>query len=247
MHVIIPKIAHVVTDVMGTTTPQTKIDEHDAYLRRRGTPLIERALQTGNEEMISIVERARTFIAETDPNAQVSTTPLLVQYVAEQIANKNMRPPYMDLSGNVAMVGYQTEEIEREFFEDVAPAFNRWTANNIGIWVYSTGSKNVQRTMFTTEKDGRLARYVKDFIDTDKTRGAGSKTERKSYERLCEILGADPEKVVWLSDNEEEVERSLEASLNGMLVYRQKGNVPEREYPVITNFDEIELVPLQKS
>jgi enolase-phosphatase E1 len=77
------------------------------------------------------------------------------------------------------------------------------------------------------------------------TVNAGPKTERGSYERIADELGAPPAHVLFLSDNVNEIRAAEAAGMEAVVVDRP-GNAPlsegdRAELRVVRSLDEIEM------
>lgn len=217
----------ILTDIMGTTSPNSFVKTLMQDFRENGASYIARA----SPEAIRILNQIKE---ETG----LETGEEVIQYVLGQIDQRNLRPEYLALCGEVNVNGYNTGRLRGEFFPDVPTAFKKWKQNRQGIFVYSNGSEESQKAMFKTARQGDLSRYVSGFFDTAQV---GSKDKPYSYERISEEIKTSTKDILFLSDLESELEAASKAGCSVILVMRE-GNKPVENpdrYQKVRSFEEI--------
>lgn len=81
-------------------------------------------------------------------------------------------------------------------FPDVAECFPQW-ANGHQICIFSTGSIESQKLLFTHSAEGDLSSHITHYFD----QSIGSKTEAISYKNIAEKLNCKTEEIVFLTDS----------------------------------------------
>jgi len=101
------------------------------------------------------------------------------------------------LQGHIWRTGFEGQEIKGVVFDDVPPALQRWHANGIKTYIYSSGSREAQRLIFGNTTYGDLRKYLCGFFDTM----VGTKKEPRSYYEIWQAIGVDrPSQILFLTD-----------------------------------------------
>jgi len=217
----------ILTDIMGTTSPNSFVKTLMRDFREKGASYIARA----SPQALRILDQIRE---ETG----LETGEEIIQYVFGQIDQRNLKPEYLALSGEVNVDGYNSGRIQGDFFSDVPIAFGKWKQNGKEIFVYSNGSEESQIAMFRTATQGDLSKYVSKFFDTAKV---GSKYESDSYKKISDEIKTSTAEILFLSDLERELEAADKAECNVKLVIRD-GNKPVENpdrYNAVRSLEEI--------
>ena len=141
------------------------------------------------------------------------------------------------LQGLIWRAGYERGELRGHVYPDVPVAFAAWVAQGADIRIYSSGSVEAQRLLFTHSVAGPLAGYIQGYYDTR----TGPKRSAESYRRIVNDMGRDPAGVLFFSDIVEELAAAREGGLATVLVRRTEGSAPVWQ-PVITHFGEVRLI-----
>jgi enolase-phosphatase E1 len=141
------------------------------------------------------------------------------------------------LQGLIWRAGYASGELRGHVYPDVPAAFGKWSAQGADIRIYSSGSVEAQRLLFTHSEAGKLDGYISGYYDTR----VGPKRAAESYQRIVTDIGRAPHDVLFFSDVPEELEAARAAGLATVLVKR--GENPRSVWPAsISSFDEVRLV-----
>ncbi|KAL6890563.1 hypothetical protein ACP4OV_008818 [Aristida adscensionis] len=142
------------------------------------------------------------------------------------------------LQGHIWRTGFESQEIKGVVFEDVPPALQKWHANGIKTYIYSSGSREAQRLIFGNTTYGDLRKYLCGFFDTT----VGTKREARSYYEIWQSVGVDrPSQILFLTDVYQEATAAKAAGLEALISIRP-GNAPLPEnhgFPTISSFAEI--------
>jgi enolase-phosphatase E1 len=146
------------------------------------------------------------------------------------------------LQGKIWEEGYGSGELKGEVYPDVPPALERWRREGIDIAIFSSGSVQAQRSLFTNSSAGNLTRLILAYFDTT----TGPKTAPMSYARIAAALERSPSEVLFLSDVVAELDAALTAGMRTALCVRGQGSAPPAgAHPVIRTFDELSEVVRQ--
>ncbi len=140
------------------------------------------------------------------------------------------------LQGKIWEEGYRSGELRSEVYPDVAPALERWRGQGIEIAIFSSGSVQAQRSLFTNTVAGDLTRFIRDYFDTT----TGPKTAPESYARIAAALERSTSEVVFVSDIAAELDAALTAGMQTALCVRKPGAAPAAGlHPVVHTFDQL--------
>lgn len=179
------RIAFVLTDIEGTTTPIDFVHRVlFPYARARIPALI--AQRGGEPDIASVLDRVRALAPGRDPGAALE---------AWQDEDAKIEP-LKTLQGLVWREGYESGALEGRIYADAAMCLRRWHQGGIGLAVYSSGSADAQRLIFGRSDAGDLASLFSAFFDTN----IGAKRAPASYEAIARRLGVTGSTILFLSD-----------------------------------------------
>jgi len=124
-------------------------------------------------------------------------------------------------------------------FDDVVPAFNQWTSNQIKIYIYSSGSIDAQKLLFGNSKFGDLLQYIGGHFDTT----VGAKTESSSYMKIAEAVDMKPSRILFVTDVIREARAAFEAGYTIAVSVRPGNavltNEDKKDFITISSFNEL--------
>ncbi len=139
------------------------------------------------------------------------------------------------LQGKIWEEGYRAGDLRGEVYPDVPPALERWRRQGIDIAIFSSGSVQAQRSLFTSTAAGDLTRFIRAYFDTT----TGPKTAPQSYTRIAAALERSPSEVLFLSDIGAELDAARTAGMRTALCVRTPGSAPSTgAHPVVHSFDQ---------
>jgi len=224
------KCAVVLLDVAGTTTSTTfvketlfafAVDQAPTYLKDHWddeeTKEAVKLLQDG-DTVLDVDGAVQRFKKLTDENSD----------------NKGLKT----LQGIIYKKGYEDGTLKAHVFPDVAKALESWSPDR-KVAIYSTGSVDSQKLLFTHTTEGNLTAKISQYFD----QSVGVKTESTSYTKIAEELKAKAEEILFISDSIDELKAAKEAGLFTALVTRE-GNTDHseeasKEFTVISSFAEV--------
>jgi enolase-phosphatase E1 len=158
----------------------------------------------------------------------------LVAVLERWIDDDRKAPPLKALQGMIWREGYESGELMGHVYEDAERGLRRWRAAGLGLAVYSSGSVQAQKLLFSHSVAGDLSDLFDGYFDT----GVGPKTSRESYRRIAAELGRDPGEILFLSDTAAEIEAARAAGMRAIRIVREGEALPGEA----ASFDEIEVV-----
>jgi enolase-phosphatase E1 len=240
----------LLVDIEGTTTPISFV--HDILF-----PLARERLETFLEEhwtrasvqesVARIREQARVDVAAGERDCpiipEVGTDEELRQAVVKNVRWQMDRDRKTGglklLQGQIWRYAYESGQVKGQVYDDVPLALEHCKRINLPVYVYSSGSVEAQKLLFTYSDHGNLQPLFAGNFDT----AIGSKQSADAYKRIAEAIQLPVQDILFLSDNTKEVEAALTAGMQAAVVCRP-GNAPLTEqerskYRLIHSFDEI--------
>jgi enolase-phosphatase E1 len=223
----------VVLDIEGTTSEAGFIlgDLYD-YARPRLDEVLGRDDDT--------VRTARAAaIAETGLDVE-ATDAEIADALRELMASDVKSTPLKTLQGIIWAEGFAAGEITSQFFDDVPPRLFAWRDAGVRLAVYSSGSVASQVPWYRHAPQGDLTPLIEDWFDTVK---AGPKKDAASYAAIATALGAEPGRILFLTDHPDEVTAALSAGWQVVALDRpgEPWHGSPFASPAVAGFDEIEI------
>ncbi len=210
----------VLTDIEGTTSSI-------AFVKEVLFPYSKERLPTFVKERVSdpkvqrILEEVRAISGQSlDLNGVID---ILLRWIEED----RKVPPLKELQGMIWEEGYRKGEIEGHIYEDAYERLKEWHEQGYPIYVYSSGSVQAQKLLFSHTPYGDITYLFAGYFDTR----MGSKKKESSYRRIAKKIGLDPEEILFLSDNPEEIEAAHRAGLKVIRFAREGENEILQDYP----------------
>lgn len=230
-------IRAILLDIEGTTTPIAFV--HNIlfpYARARVRDFLDQ--HAADPDV-----RADLALLEAEHAAESSHASGLpawepVAYVQWLMDRDRKSTGLKSLQGKIWEEGYRAGELQGrgQVYPDVAPALARWRKEGRDVAIFSSGSVQAQRNLFTSTTAGDLSPLLGGYFDTT----TGPKREPESYERIAAVLGRHPIEVLFLSDVSAELDAAREAGMQTGLCVRPPATLPPAStHPVIRTFDEV--------
>lgn len=226
------EIKAIITDIEGTTTPISFVKDIlfpysyqklEDFLRsnwqKPEIQSIVREIENIRQKQLSFEEVVETFKKWIEEDKKIT--------------------PLKQLQGLIWEEGYKTGQLKGFVYEDAYRKLREWYQKGIKLYVYSSGSVQAQKLLFSHTNYGNMTYLFSGYFDTT----IGSKLEKESYEKIAQQVGLNPSSIVFLSDNPQEIQAAAQA---GMVVYRlvrqnEAQWIENFPYPQITSFDEVLL------
>lgn len=139
------------------------------------------------------------------------------------------------LQGKIWETGYRTGELRGRVYPDVPPALMRWSGQGRDICIFSSGSVQAQRLLFSCSNAGDLTGCIRAYFDTT----SGPKTEAPSYRRIAATLERAPQEMLFVSDVVAELDAARQSGMRTALCVRSPGSSADPGgHAVIHSFDD---------
>lgn len=242
---------NVILDIEGTICPISFVKEElfpyflkqlPSYLNKYDFPL------NPEDPSNDVIQTILTHF-----NASVyQSRKTLLEHVNELVRRDIKDPVLKQLQGFIWEKGYTTGSILAPLFADAIEAIKLWSLVCDGLYIYSSGSVKAQKLLFANVKiinrDGKVeSAQMNDLIDDYfDTVNIGHKIDVKSYVKILQKIGVDPENIeetkscLFLSDNPLEVKAAIGAGMSSFIV-QKPGNYPlteedKNDYAIVNDF-----------
>ena len=210
-------ITHILTDIEGTTTAIAFV--HRSLFPYAASALEEFLARHGEQPEVAAIL------------ADVPGDPLTT--LREWMAADAKVTPLKALQGLIWNQGYADGALRGHLWPDVAVELRAWHARGLHLAIYSSGSEQAQRLLFRHSEAGDLEPLFEGFFDTR----MGAKREAQSYTRIAEAWGAEPARILFLSDVAEELDAARAAGFaTCQLVRAEDGTKPSGRHPEAADF-----------
>jgi len=217
----------VLVDVEGTICPSDFVENvllPYAAARLRGYAVSRRFLPA----VAAVLEEARQ-LSGGDPIAALEA------WQADGVQTQ----PLKTLQGWIWTEGYIEGALSPPLFADALAALRRWRSHGVPLYVFSSGSLAAQKLFFRSSREGDLRGLFNGHYDTT----VGAKTDPDSYREISESIGVATGAILFLSDSADEVAAASAAGFQ--IGHVAKETAPDRRWPTIRDFGEIELIRRQ--
>ncbi|RKP08687.1 HAD-like domain-containing protein [Thamnocephalis sphaerospora] len=244
----------LLVDIEGTTTPISFVHEKlfplarerlEDFLRLNWTrPEVQDSVQLIRQQAAAdIAAGAADCPAVPEPTGtDFGGAPVrnaVAANVRWQMASDRKTGGLKQLQGQIWRDAFTAGQVKGAVFDDVPAAFRRCNNAGISVYIYSSGSVEAQKLIFTYSQHGDMQPMFAGNFDT----AIGAKTVSDSYTRIAEQIGLPPNDILFLSDNTKEVAAAIAAGMQTAVLSRP-GNAPlteqdEKQYRVLTSFESI--------
>ena len=219
----------ILLDIEGTSTPIAFV--HDVLFSYARDHVREFLATESVEEDIALLREEQAVDVRKGRNPPEP----IAAYVEWLISIDRKSTGLKSLQGKIWRKGYQDGSLKSQVFADVAPAFARWHDRGLRISIFSSGSVLAQQLLFAHTEVGDLTPFIDRYFDTK----VGKKGEVDSYRKIAEVMGLEPQEILFISDVVAELEAAQKAGMKTLMSIRP-GNAPQPEYPSIHSFDEVQ-------
>jgi enolase-phosphatase E1 len=214
----------ILLDIEGTTTPIAFV--HDVLFSYAREHVREFLAANSAAEDVALLREEQAIDVKEGRNPPTELT----AYVEWLISLDRKSTGLKSLQGRIWRQGYVEGSLKSQVFADVAPAFARWRERGLRISIFSSGSVLAQQLLFAHTEAGDLTPFIESYFDTT----VGKKGEAESYRRIADVMGLEPEEILFVSDVVAELEAASDVGMKTLLSIRPG------KYPSIRSFDEID-------
>ena len=230
------KVQAVVVDVEGTTTAVDFVHRTLFSIARRDLPAFV-AAHFGDpaykgEMAMARLEAALHFGVPTAKVTAAEATAVLVRMVDEDRKDTALK----SLQGELWRDAFARGGLRAHVYPDVRPAFARWKARGIKLYVFSSGSVAAQKLVFGHSVDGDLEVLIDGHFDTT----TGEKRSPDSYRAIAAAIARPPGVTLFLSDSPEELDAAAAAGMTTCQLLRDGQPPPAQpRHATARSFDEV--------
>jgi enolase-phosphatase E1 len=223
-------IRAILTDIEGTTSSLSFVkDVLFPYARERmGEFIRQHAKDPAVQRELDEVRRI---------SGKKLTDAEVIDQLTRWIDEDRKITPLKNLQGMIWEDGYRQGDFKGHVYHDAVRQLRNWRRQGISIYVFSSGSVQAQKLLFTHTEYGDLTPLFSGYFDTT----IGNKREAGSYRKIAEAIGTKPDEILFLSDIIEELDAARAAGMQVIGLVRE--GVPDLRsaYRQVRNFDEIEI------
>lgn len=222
------KIQAIVTDIEGTTSSIDFVHQTLFPYAAQHLPAFVRTYE--HEAAVAILlKEVRQQMQEPEADLQ-QVIATLQQWIKDDIK----APPLKALQGLIWKQGYQSRAFTGHVYADVARNLRKWCAQDIDIYVYSSGSVEAQKLLFEFSEAGDLTGLFKGYFDTR----TGQKRDVQSYRNIIQQVALEAHQILFLSDIVEELDAAASAGMQTIQLVRD-AHTRTGLHSIVHNFDEI--------
>ena len=218
----------VLTDIEGTTSSLSFVKDVLFPYARKALP---QYVRTHESRLRNLTADIAAAVGKPGLNA-LESVPILLQWMDED----RKVTPLKTLQGMIWRTGYESGELQSHVYEDAVQALRKWHAGGLALYVYSSGSIDAQKLLFSHTPHGDLLPLFSGYFDTT----TGPKLESRSYETIIRSLRLPARSVAFLSDHEGEIQAASAAGLRTVLLAREAGQASST---YARSFDELSIAP----
>ncbi|HET9034099.1 MAG TPA: acireductone synthase [Dokdonella sp.] len=228
------RIRAILTDIEGTTSSISFVkDVLFPYARKRlpafvvthaDTPEVQHWLQEAARE---------AGLVSADEQEIID---LLISWIDSDRKSTALKA----LQGMIWADGYKGADFRAHIYEDAARCLQKWAANGLRLYVYSSGSVPAQKLLFGNTEAGDLSPLFSGYFDTE----TGAKRESASYARIAEAIALPAAEILFLSDVVDELDAAQKAGMQTILLARDaNGCAADSGHRCVVDFDAIDPNP----
>ncbi len=199
----------VLTDIEGTTSSISFVKDVLFPFARRALPAFVKV--RGHEPAVrKWLDMVATELGGMCQDAMIAE--VMQGWIDEDRKHTALKA----LQGMIWADGYRNGDFTAHIYPDAAQALQRWHAEGIPLYVYSSGSVPAQRLFFGHSDAGDLTGLFSGWFDTE----IGGKRDFRSYDRIASELHVPAAHVLFLSDVVAELDAAREAGMDTVLIDR---------------------------
>ncbi len=174
-------------------------------------------------------------IVKREENRDITTSEEVILELKKWCGQDLKITPLKTLQGILWEKGYQNGELIGHVYDDVPVMLENWNLLGKKMGIFSSGSVNAQKLLFSHSVKGNLSTYFSNYFDTN----IGSKRDSDTYSLITKQLALPSNRILFLSDVIEELAAADMAGMKTIQITRE-GNL--QSWPQsVSDFSEIIL------
>jgi enolase-phosphatase E1 len=223
-------IKAIVTDIEGTTTSIAFVKEVLFPFARANLAAFVRS-HADAADVNALLQDTQALIGKPMDNEQ-----LIAQLLAWIDADQKITP-LKSLQGLIWEQGYRQGAFTGHLYDDVPRNLQKWHAQGIALYVYSSGSVAAQKLLFGHTAQGDLTPLFTGYFDTH----IGAKQEPAAYAKIAESITLPPAELLFLSDIQAELDAAKTVGFNTRWLCRDGALNNSVTHPQVSSFNEITI------
>lgn len=215
-------IRAIVTDIEGTTSDIRFV--HNVlfpYARERLAGFV--TAEQYKEPVSTILNNLREEVAQPEATA-AELIEVLFAFMDEDRKSTALKA----LQGIIWRDGYVNGDFKGHLYPDVLPQLEKWKAQGIDLYVYSSGSVAAQKLLFGYSDEGDITHLFSGYFDTL----VGAKRDVQSYRNIATQIGLPPASILSLSDIHQELDAAEAADFRTTQLIRGDDDVASHHHQV---------------
>ena len=159
-------------------------------------------------------------IVKREENRDITTSEEVILELKKWCGQDLKITPLKTLQGILWQKGYQNGELLGHVYDDVPVMLENWNLLGKKMGIFSSGSVNAQKLLFSHSVKGNLSTYFSNYFDTN----IGSKRDSDTYSLITKHLALPSNRILFLSDVIEELDAADKAGIKTIQITRE-GNL----------------------
>lgn len=224
-------IRAIITDIEGTTTSLSFVkDILFPYSRERIACFVKQHAE--DPQIVPLLEEVR--VAAQDK--RLSLEGIISQLIAWIDADAKVTV-LKSLQGILWEEGYWRGDLTSHIYSDVARNLRAWKEAGLTLYIFSSGSVQAQKLLFSHTIAGDLTVFFSGYFDTH----IGSKQESDSYQRIAKEIKILPPQILFLSDVEAELNAAAKVGMKTIWLVREEKLISSAPHFQVRDFDSIQI------
>jgi enolase-phosphatase E1 len=222
-------IKAVVTDIEGTTSSLSFVkDVLFPYARAHLAAFVRNHAQ--DPRVVPQLEAVRREAGDPALSEEA-----VIDRLIAWIDQDRKITPLKTLQGMIWESGYRNGDFQGHIYADAAQALRDWQARGLALYVYSSGSVQAQKLLFTHTGFGDLTPLFDGYFDTR----VGGKLDPASYRAIAAAIGVASAEILFLSDVRAELDAAAAAGCRTAWLVRDDLPDPQAAHHQVRDFRDI--------
>lgn len=223
-------IEAILTDIEGTTSSISFVkDVLFPYARERIAVFV-----TQNQQVPEVQQAISDVNALTGNSQDLDSC---IQHLCQWIDEDRKVTPLKAIQGLIWEAGYLQGDFHGHLYQDAYDGLERWRNLGVSLYVFSSGSIKAQKLLFGHTEFGDLTPWFNGYFDTT----TGPKQEPSAYHSIAKAIGLSPDRILFLSDIEGELDAAASAGFKTCQLVRDPHVATSGRHERASRFDEIQL------
>ena len=155
-------------------------------------------------------------IVKEEENKDITTSEEVIKQLKKWCEQDLKITPLKTLQGILWQKGYQNGELLGHVYDDVPISLDKWKENGKKMGVFSSGSVNAQKLLFSHSVKGNISHFFTHHFDTI----IGPKRVAETYVLIAKEIALSADRILFLSDVIEELAAADKAGMKTMQIRR---------------------------